>query len=862
MSRDTSFRPSVPVSHTNYSWGLVRNPHHQYSDSSVSPALSSVTTTSHKTPNQNKGKSEQKQEKPKSQEKSTKENPQKAKESKEVKSSEPLNLPPPVIPPAERNPSNPRVTNSNPRLPQPGRRNFLITSALPYVNNVPHLGNLIGCVLSADVFSRYCQLRGINSIYICGTDEYGTATETKAIEAKMSEQALCDKYHTIHKEIYDWFEIDFDYFGRTTTKQQTEIAQDIFNKIDQNGYLLEDSVEQFYCEKDQRFLADRYIIGQCPHEDCHYEKAKGDQCDKCGRLLDAKDLINPRCNLCGQNPMVKNSNHLFLDLGRIQQERLQQWINEQQIKGRWTGNTQSIMKSWLEGGLKPRCITRDLKWGTPVPKDGFRNKVFYVWFDAPIGYISITANYTDQWRTWWQNPEQVELFQFMGKDNVPFHAAIFPSSCMATKENWTLLHHINTTEYLNYENTKFSKTNQTGVFGDDAKSTGIPAEVWRYYMLVNRPELSDTVFLWEDLQAKNNTELLNNLGNFCQRTLAFVKSKLEGRVPGVRGLAAVDIEFLTDVKRLKERYINELDQVQIKDALKTAMEMSSRANKYVQETGPWELIKENPERCFTIISINCSIIALLNALLLPFMPGFTSKLEQQLNWTVNPGEFDESIKLSEVINEASKESEIAKFLGFSTLPSGHVIGQPKPLFARIEDAQVRELKIRFAGKQESKEGKPFPLDIRVGIIKSADDHKENEKLVICQVDLGEGKDRQIVGGLKPHYTAQELIGKRVAVLTNLKKSKFKGVESDGLIFTAVKNKTSLLVVGGNAPAGTPIIPRTAQIAAKPNFDLRNELKKLELETGEDGIARFGDLEWLCGGAEVKADNGIPAAKIQ
>jgi methionyl-tRNA synthetase len=323
----------------------------------------------------------------------------------------------------------------------------LITSALPYVNNVPHLGNIIGCVLSADVYARYCRLRGYNTLYICGTDEYGTATETKALEEGVSCKELCDKYSRLHAEIYEWFQISFDHFGRTSTPQQTAIAQDIFLKLKEHEKIKEESVDQWYCEKCSRFLADRYVEGGCPL--CGYEDARGDQCDSCQKLLNAIDLKNPRCKLDGNRPIVKRSKHLFIKLPEIEGD-CASFVEKSSIEGKWTPNSISVTQAWLKEGLRNRCITRDLKWGTPVPMDGFEEKVFYVWFDAPIGYLSITANYTSEWEKWWKNPENVKLYQFMGKDNIPFHTVIFPCSLIGTREKYTMLHHLSTTGTLKY----------------------------------------------------------------------------------------------------------------------------------------------------------------------------------------------------------------------------------------------------------------------------------------------------------------------------------------------------------------------------------------------------------------------------
>ena len=334
-------------------------------------------------------------------------------------------------------------------MPIPGQRNILITSALPYVNNVPHLGNIIGSVLSADVFSRYCKVRNINSLYICGTDEYGTAIETKAIEDGVSPQEICDKYYKIHSDIYKWFDIGFDHFGRSATPKQTEITQSIFLTLHKNGYIEQKTELQLFCPKHERFLADRFVEGICPK--CAYPDARGDQCDKCGNLLDPMELIEPRCKIDGATPIPRNTTHFYVRLDELQ-PTVQKFVAEQ--SPRWSSNATSITQSWLKQGLHPRSITRDLKWGVPVPLEGYQDKVFYVWFDAPIGYISITANYTDagveggqEWKKWWFHDDKtdVKLYQFMGKDNVPFHTVLFPASLLGTRQNWTMLHNISTT---------------------------------------------------------------------------------------------------------------------------------------------------------------------------------------------------------------------------------------------------------------------------------------------------------------------------------------------------------------------------------------------------------------------------------
>lgn len=416
-------------------------------------------------------------------------------------------------------------------LPQEGQPNILVTSALPYVNNVPHLGNLIGAVLSADVFARYSRLKGNNTIYICGTDMYGTATEFKAISEGKAPREVVDHFHKMHEEIYSDFEIDFDHFCGTATPNHDKIVQDIFLKDLENGFFYKEASEEYFSKKYNIGLADRFIKGTCPH--CQYDDAKGDQCDKCGSLLDPDDLIDPKCTLSNETPERRRTEHYYLDLKKLESQ-IVDFIDTSSKEGNWSSNSISISKGWIKSGLRPRCMTRDLNWGVKVPVEGADNKVFYVWFDAPIGYISITANYTDQWQKWWKNPENVKLFQFMGKDNVPFHTVLFPGSLIGTKENWTMLHHISTTEYLNYETGKFSKSSNRGVFGDNVKDMPYIRSCWRYYLLANRPEAADSLFQWHDFKAKVNEELLPNPGNLCNRVLKFVYTNYQKQVPSAK----------------------------------------------------------------------------------------------------------------------------------------------------------------------------------------------------------------------------------------------------------------------------------------------------------------------------------------
>ncbi len=471
------------------------------------------------------------------------------------------------------------------------------------MNNVPHLGNLIGCVLSADVYARFCRMMGYNTLYICGTDEYGTATETKALEEKITPKELCDKFHHIHKSVYDWFDIDFDFFGRTSTEVHTKITQDIFDKLFQSGYVKKDEVEQFKCPNCLIFLSDRWVVGKCPLKGCGYEEARGDQCDGCGKLMNALELVSPSCKICKNSPVRTKSFHYFLELPSVE-TRLRAWLED--ATKEWSNNSKSITYAFINDGLKARCITRDLKWGVKVPTEDpdMAEKVFYVWFDAPIGYLSITESFLgdNKWEEWWKDPENVKLYQFMGKDNVTFHGVIFPSTLIGTGDSYTLVNQMSTTEYLNYENKKFSKSQGTGVFGDSAKNTNIPSEVWRFYLLSNRPEQSDTDFKWDDFMAKNNNELLANLGNLIHRTLQFTAKYYNKKIPHFNNelLSERDINFLKKSLVLYRDYTDALNNVKIKEGLKCFMELSSIGNSYFQETEPWVLIKSEPQKYINI----------------------------------------------------------------------------------------------------------------------------------------------------------------------------------------------------------------------------------------------------------------------
>jgi methionyl-tRNA synthetase len=727
----------------------------------------------------------------------------------------------------------------------------LITSALPYVNNVPHLGNLIQ-VLSADAFARFCRLRGYDTLYVCGTDEYGTATENRAAEEGVSPQELCDRYYAIHAEIYRWFNIGFDKFGRTSTPIQTEVTQDIFKKLDAQGFIVEHTIEQLHCDHCGRFLADRYIRGICPH--CGSPDARGDQCESCGKLLDPTELKEPKCSACGSTPALKSTKHLYIDLPKIK-DRLEAWIKTASEKGFWANNAIQMTQAWIRDGLRERAITRDLKWGIPVPKAGFENKVFYVWFDAPIGYISITGNLgaesTKDWRAfvddWWKNPDEVELFQFIGKDNIPFHTVIFPSSLLGSGDNWTMLHHMSSTEYLNYESGKFSKSRGIGVFGTDVMETGIASDVWRFYIFYNRPEKADALFTWKDFQEKVNGELIGNLGNLVNRTLSFVTRYYDGKIPlrPVLGLGKGNQQFWETIRDYERRIAEKLDRAELRDAFRTIFELSSFANKTFQDGEPWRTRKEDPAAAEALIRDLCHVVRDIAVMIEPYMPHAAEQIAGFFGLSF--ARKDNSVlKYIPVIKDLSWE-DIGQDRGL------HKVVRSEVLFTKLEDDLVQELRERYSGSQKERAmnseekkvtspvapqaaavpqatgtqavagiptaagtqfapsaGKPASeapaakeaappevkktpeeivrdfsatMDLRVAKIVKIERHPKADKLYIETLEIA-GEERVIVSGLVPFYKEEELLNKHIIVAYNLKAAKLRGVESRGMLLAA------------------------------------------------------------------------------
>lgn len=563
--------------------------------------------------------------------------------------------------------------------------------------------------------SRYNKVRGRPTLYVCGTDEYGTATETKALEEKVSPEELCKKYNKIHADVYEWFEIGFDIFGRTPTPQHTEISQGIFTKLYKNGLLEGRTTDQPFCETHGKFLADRFIEGTCPN--CGYEDARGDQCDKCTKLLDDPlDLINPRCKLDGATPVRRQTEHMFLLLERLQ-PRIEKFTDVSKERGAWSKNGRIITESWLKNGLKDRGITRDLAWGVPVPLPNYDNKVLYVWFEACIGYPSITANYTKEWKQWWYNPEQVQLYQFLGKDNVPFHSVIFPGCQLGTEDNWTMLHHLSATEYLNYENGKFSKSRGIGVFGNNARDTGVAPDVWRYYLLKNRPESGDTQFEWRSFIDSNNSELLAKLGNFVNRIIKLVNSPkaYSGVIPD--GFTASDLPksfeaHLSDITDLLRQYLSEMEAVHLRAGVLIAMKIAEAGNNLIQSHRlDNSLIANDAKLAAAVTGTVLNLIYLCSAIFEPYLPATCASIREQINAPrlLIPSEED--------ISDSWKPNY---------LKAGHKIGKAAYLFTKIDESKADEWRELFGGNQAERKKKEEEA-AKIAAKKAANKAKAKEK---------------------------------------------------------------------------------------------------------------------------------------
>lgn len=759
----------------------------------------------------------------------------------------------------------------------------LITAALPYVNNIPHLGNIIQS-LSGDVFARYCRSKGYDTLYICGTDEYGTATETKALEEKTDPRSLCDHYYKEHTNIYKWFNINFDKFGRTSNQQCTEITQGLFNDLDAAGLIKEHVNKQLFCPHCNMFLADRYVDGTCPK--CGSTKARGDQCDECGSLLDPIELKEPKCHTCGSTPEVRETKHLYIDLPALS-DKLNAWVEKASVEGRWADNAINMTKAWIRDGLQERGITRDLKWGIPVPKAGYEDKVFYVWFNAPIGYLSITKQLADElikegkqsfdWKSWWIPSEseeakgkgKVDLFQFIGKDNIPFHTVIFPCTLLGSPHEWTKLHHMSSTEYLNYEDGKFSKSRGVGVFGSDAIETGIPADAWRFYIFYNRPEKQDYQFTWKDFMEKLNGELIGNLGNLVNRTLLFVNKYYEGKIPE----APVDEELWAQVKELEKKATEYLEWAELKDAFRTMFEISDICNKKFQATEPWKARTENPAVADSLIHNLCYVIKDLMIMMNPYMPQYTQKIMSYFGKTI------EEKKVGMETKPGYTWADLGVTEGLTT------VGPTEVFFKPLDQKTMLAFREKFGGQQKAKKeekkaekkakkSEPVVLpveqqeaffnstiELTVAKIVDVKPNPEGEKLFIETLDDGSGTPRTIQSGLRMYLKEEDLLGKHVVIASNLAPRTMRGVESRGMLLAGDykdadgKDCVEVLDVSWAAPGTKIVIEGADPKAAKKAEITGDEFFSVQIKS-VDGVVQIAGKPLMADGKAVKTTKAL------
>ena len=561
----------------------------------------------------------------------------------------------------------------------------LITSALPYINGVPHLGHMVGCLLPSDIYARYMRMMGNQVLYIAGTDEHGTTSEVGALKEGMDVQSYCDMYHTRHAQTYQDFNLSFDCFGRTSSEQNKEITYHIFEQLDKNGFIEERTIKQVYSVDDAMFLADRYITGTCPH--CGYDKARGDQCENCTKVLEPTELINPKSSVSGStNLEVRETKHLFLNLPKIE-SKLGEWIKTKEPF--WPDVAYTIAQKWLKEGLQARCITRDLKWGFPVNKPGYEDKVFYVWFDAPIGYIGITKQWADEnpsernWKDWWLDAKDVRHVEFMGKDNVPYHSITFPATLLGTGENWTQVDYLKGMSYLTYEGGKFSKSEKRGVFAEDAVKD-FPADYWRYWLMSNAPEGSDASFSFDLFAAVVNKDLNGVLGNFVSRVLKMTSSKIGNAIPAGGELTQVEKDLIATLQTKVSDYFKYMDELEFRKAMNELRAIWVEGNNYISTTEPWTAIKTDEARAAAILRTCINLIRIFAILSAPIMPTISASMLNRL------GQKNEDIP-------CLKGFDIAKEI--VALQAGTPFEVGEPLFERITPEKIEELKQKYGSNK-------------------------------------------------------------------------------------------------------------------------------------------------------------------
>ncbi len=647
----------------------------------------------------------------------------------------------------------------------------LITTALPYANGPVHIGHLAGVYVPADIYARYLRMKGEDVLLVGGSDEHGVPITLKARKEGVTPQAIVDKYHHLIKDSFEKFGITFDVYDRTSNPVHHQTASDFFKKLYKDGVFLERENDQYYDEEAQQFLADRYITGTCPH--CKSEAAYGDQCENCGTSLNATDLINPHSMISGSTPVMRKTKHWYLPLDQYQ-PFLEKWILEDHKE--WKTNVYGQCKSWLDQGLQPRAVSRDLDWGVPLPVEGATGKVLYVWFDAPIGYISATKVLTPEWEKYWKDPE-TRLLHFIGKDNIVFHCIVFPAMLKA-EGTFNLPDNVPANEFLNLEGDKISTSRNWAVWLHEYLTDfEDKQDVLRYVLTANAPETKDNDFTWKDFQARNNNELVAILGNFVNRAMVLTHNYFDGMVPPITRLEPFDEETLEAIPQLVQRVEAALEQFRFREAVREAMNLARLGNKYLADTEPWKLIKTDVDRVKTILNISLQIAANLAVLMEPFLPFTAQKMRGMLNM---------------------QEAIWAHCGNTGLLPEGHTVNEAALLFGKIEDEQIQEQLDKLAhtksgNETQNKEVQPArtdisfeeftKMDIRVGTIVKAEKVAKTKKLLQLTVDTGIDR-RTVVSGIAEYFEADAIIGRQVIILVNLAPRKIRGIESQGMILMA------------------------------------------------------------------------------
>ncbi len=657
----------------------------------------------------------------------------------------------------------------------------LITAALPYANGPVHIGHLAGVYIPADIYSRYLRLKGEDIIFICGSDEHGVPITIKARQEGVSPQQIVDQYHRMNKDSFERLGIQFDIYHRTSHPTHHKTASEFFRILYDRGEFTEKETEQYYDPEAKAFLADRYITGTCPK--CSFDKAYGDQCEQCGSSLAATDLINPRSTISGSKPVLKKTRHWYLPLEKYE-GFLKKWILEE--NRHWKSNVYGQCKSWLDGGLEARAVTRDLDWGIPVPVDGAEGKVLYVWFDAPIGYISATKDLTDKWEEYWKSKDTC-MIHFIGKDNIVFHCIIFPVMLKA-EGSYVLPENVPANEFLNLEGDKISTSRNWAVWLHEyLEEFKDKQDVLRYVLCANAPEAKDNDFTWKDFQARNNNELVAVLGNFVNRTLVLTHKYFNGKVPETAVSDEYDLEVLNNIAGFRGKVEDHLDHFRFREALKEAMNLARLGNKHLADAEPWKIFKTDPDRVASILYTSLQITASLTALIEPFLPFSSRKLAGFL-------------KIDHV-----EWKDIGKK---DLLPAGHEIAQPELLFDKIEDKEilVQLEKLKNSKKMNEMQEAGIPaakgeisydefnrMDIRIARILSAERIPKTDKLMKLELDTGID-NRTVVSGIAEHFKAEELPGKQVTILANLAPRTIRGIESHGMVLLAEDASGKLIFV--------------------------------------------------------------------